>query len=181
MDPIHADTVLYLRAATLEENTSILHCKTTCYYRTTSPGTSTTLEAPTICSIIQSGLIPGGKDIKKGRQAVFFTAVNPMFIDHYGEKGLRRDDAQNCSVQTQLEIHRNTVHWCDLRVAQRKGQQFYQTQSNGIILYNTSPAMCIKRVVVRKSGRRRIVQQNVSISHCTAKSCTEAELELCEI
>ena len=28
---------------------------------------------------IQSGLIPGGKDIKKGRQTVFFTAVNPMF------------------------------------------------------------------------------------------------------
>ena len=29
-------------------------------------------------SIIQSGLIPSGKDIKKGRHAVFFTAVNPM-------------------------------------------------------------------------------------------------------
>ena len=36
--------------ATLEENTSILHCRTTCCYRTTSPSTSTTLEAPTICS-----------------------------------------------------------------------------------------------------------------------------------
>ena len=30
-------------------------------------------------SIIQSGLIPGGKDVKRGRQTVFFTAVNPMF------------------------------------------------------------------------------------------------------
>ena len=32
-------------------------------------------------SIIQSGLIPGGKDVKKGRRAVPITAVNPMFMD----------------------------------------------------------------------------------------------------
>ena len=35
---------------TLEENTPILHCKTTCCYRGTSPSTSITLEAPTICT-----------------------------------------------------------------------------------------------------------------------------------
>ena len=34
--------------ATLEENTSILHCRTTCCYRATSPSASTTLEAPTM-------------------------------------------------------------------------------------------------------------------------------------
>ena len=37
-------------------------------------------------SIIQSGLIPGGKDVKKGIHAVFFTAVNPVFTDHYRER-----------------------------------------------------------------------------------------------
>ena len=37
-------------------------------------------------SIIQSGLILGGKDVKKGRHAVFFAAVSPMYIDHYREK-----------------------------------------------------------------------------------------------
>ena len=42
-------------------------------------------------SIIQSGLIPGGKDVKKGRQTILVTV------------GLRRDEAQNCSVQTKLE------------------------------------------------------------------------------
>ena len=31
-------------------------------------------------SIIQFGLIPGGRDVKKGRHEVFFTAVNPMYI-----------------------------------------------------------------------------------------------------
>ena len=34
--------------ATVEENTSIRHCKTTCCYQATSPSTSTTLEAPTL-------------------------------------------------------------------------------------------------------------------------------------
>ena len=44
-------------------------------------------------SIIQSGMIPRGKDVTKGRHAVFFTAVNPML----------REEAQDCSVRTQLE------------------------------------------------------------------------------
>ena len=30
-------------------------------------------------SIIKSGLIPGGRSLKKYRQSVFFTAVNPMY------------------------------------------------------------------------------------------------------
>ena len=60
--------------AILEENTLILHCKTTCCYRTTLPSTPTTLEAPTTCR-------PSSNQdrfrVKKGRQTVFFTAVNP--------------------------------------------------------------------------------------------------------
>ena len=32
-------------------------------------------------SIIRSGLIPGGRSLKKGRQSVFFTFVNPMEDD----------------------------------------------------------------------------------------------------
>ena len=33
---------------------------------------------------------------------MFFAAVNSMYIDHYRE-GLRSDEAQDCSVQTQEE------------------------------------------------------------------------------
>ena len=32
-----------------------------------------------IHSIIQGGLIPGGRSLKRDRQSVFFTAVNPMY------------------------------------------------------------------------------------------------------
>ena len=50
------------------------------------------------------------------------------------------------------KIHQNTVYWSNLRVAQSKGLQFYQTRSNAIILYNTLPTVCIEKVVTRKSG-----------------------------
>ena len=36
-------------------------------------------------SIIQSGLIPGEKSLRKDRHAVFFTAVNPMYVDQHKE------------------------------------------------------------------------------------------------
>ena len=38
-------------------------------------------------SITQPGLIPGGKDVKEGRHAVFFMALSLVFIDHFREKG----------------------------------------------------------------------------------------------
>ena len=50
-------------------------------------------------SIIQSGLIRGGKSIKKGRHAVFFTAVNPMFVDKHKEVEYDLTKPQDCSVQ----------------------------------------------------------------------------------
>ena len=37
-------------------------------------------------SVIQSGLIPFGKDAKKGRQTVFFTTVNPMFAHPHKQR-----------------------------------------------------------------------------------------------
>ena len=126
-------------------------------------------------SIIQSGLIPGGKSIKKERHAAFFTAVNPMFVDQHKEVEVRPDESQDCSVPEYLEIYQKySVYWCDLKVAQKKGLQFYETRSNAIVLYNTLPAMCIEKVVYMKC-RRRIIQQSVSISKVTAKSRTQAE------
>ena len=74
-------------------------------------------------SIIQSGLIPGGEDVKKRRHAVFVTA-------------------------RESKVHRS------LQVAQVKGLQFCQTRSNGIIFLKKLPAMCIGKVVVRKSGEK---------------------------
>ena len=114
-------------------------------------------------SIIQSGLIPGGKDVKKGRHAVFFTAENPMFLDHSRE---RNDDVTKPRIAVykhNWKIHQNTVYWCYLRVAQSKGLQFYHTRSNA-----DHPLQHFTCGVHREGGdqqdRRRIVQQSVSVS-----------------
>ena len=89
MDPYSADTILYLRA--IEGHSGGKHINPTLQDNVLLPsdfaeqnynvGSSHDLH-----SIIQSGLIPRGKDIKKGRHAVFFTAVNPMFADQHKER-----------------------------------------------------------------------------------------------
>ena len=86
--------------ATLEENTSILHCKTTCYIQAAPPSTSTTLEPLTMCT--ESFNLDWFLDVHRS----------------LSRDGLRRDTAQNCSVQKQWWIHQNTVYWSNLRVAQ---------------------------------------------------------------
>ena len=101
-------------------------------------------------SIIQSGLIPGGKDVKKGRHAVFFTAVNPMFVYQHKEVEYDPTNPRIAVYKQSLEIYQNTVYWCNLKVAHGKGLQFYQTRSKAIILCNTLPATCIEKVVYMK-------------------------------
>ena len=57
---------------------------------------------------IRNGLIPGGTSFKRGRQAVFFTPVNPM--DHgcgLGEHTLQYDKTKNRSIQEYLETLKN--------------------------------------------------------------------------
>ena len=41
----------------------------------------------------------------------------------------------------------NTVLWCNLKLAQGKGLQFYQTRSHAVVLHNTLPAACIEKAV----------------------------------
>ena len=48
--------------------------------------------------------------------------------------------------------HQNTVYWVDIKFAQKKGLEFYQTGSNAIILYNTLPAYCFPKVVRMETG-----------------------------
>ena len=100
-----------------------------------------------------------------------------MFTDHLRDRDYDVTKPRLAVYKHNWKIHQNTVYWCNLRVAQSKGLQIYQTRSNAIILHNTSHAMCVENVVVR-TVRRRIVQQSVSVSYCTTKNCTEAELEL---
>ena len=87
-------------------------------------------------SIIQGVLIPGGRSLKRDRQSVFFTAVNPMYASQDLEKVQYNLDKPRITVyKITWRIQRNTVFWCNLKIAQRKGLQFYQTQSHAIALF----------------------------------------------
>ena len=72
-------------------------------------------------SIIKSGLIPGGRSLRKDRQSVFFTAVNPM-CDRKDLEEVEYDlDKPRIAVyKNTLTVHQNTVNWCNLRLAQTK-------------------------------------------------------------
>ena len=48
--------------------------------------------------------------------------------------------------------HQNTVYWVDIRLAHKKGFDFYQTRSNAINLYNKLPACCIPKAIKIETG-----------------------------
>ena len=89
-------------------------------------------------SIINSGLIPGGQNLSK-RQTVFFLLVDLETIDLEAPRLARY-------MHTAWKKHQNTVCWVDIKLAQKKGLKFYQTRSNAIILCNTLPAYCIRKL-----------------------------------
>ena len=45
----------------------------------------------------------------------------------------------------------NTVFWCNLKLAQERVLQFYQTRSRAVVLCNTLPAACIEKAVCMKT------------------------------
>ena len=84
---------------------------------------------------------------------MFFTAVNPMDDDQSMEE--IRNDLDKPKIAPYKNTgrpHQNTVHWCNLKLAQKKGLQFYQTRSHAIVLYKTLPAICIEKAVCMKTG-----------------------------
>ena len=80
-----------------------------------------------ILSIIRSGMIPGGRGLKRDRQSVFFTAVNTMDDDQSMEE-IRCDlDKPRIAPDKNTWIpHKNTVYWCNFKLAQKTGLQFYK-------------------------------------------------------
>ena len=102
----------------------ILSYKTMYCYRQGLPRTSTTL-GTRLNSIIRNGLIPGGKRLKRGRQAVFFTTVNPMEDGNgMGENSTRHDESKDRTMQEYLETLRKYVFRCNLKLAKEIGLQF---------------------------------------------------------
>ena len=102
-------------------------------------------------SIIQSGLIAGGKGARKGRQTVFFTAVGPMHEPLGKEQDYDVTQPRVVPYKSKWKVHHYAVYWVNISVALKKGSTFYQTQSIAIILHDSVPANCIERVSNMKS------------------------------
>ena len=118
--------------------------------------------AANLHSITNSGLIPGGQISSRNRQTVFFTAMNPMHKNHKDPQELDLTKPRLASNEKKWKIHQDTVYWVDIKLAQKKGLNFYQTRSNAIILYDTLPAFCISKAIVMKS--EEIIYQTVCVS-----------------
>ena len=89
----------------------------------------------------------GGQNFSK-RQTVFFLPVNPMDKEHKDPEKIDLEAPRLARyMHTAWKKHQNTVYWVHIKLAQKKGLQFYQTRSNAIILYNTLPAYCIPKAV----------------------------------
>ena len=93
---------------------------------------------------------------------MFFTAVNPMYANQDLEEVQYDLDKPRVAVfKNTWRKHPNTVFWCNLKLAQRKRLQFYQTRSHAIALFNTLSAIRIEKVVFLNTGEG---------SYCKAKA-----------
>ena len=97
------------------------------------------------------------------RQTVFLTSVDPMNKEHRDPNKI--DLEAPCLAwykQTKCKKHQDTVHWVDIKLAQKKFK-FYQTRSNAIILYDTLPANCVPKAIMMETGE--IIHEKVFPSH----------------
>ena len=93
---------------------------------------------------------------------MFFTAVNPMNVEHRDPHELDLTKPRLASYkQKKCKRHQDTVYWVDIQLTQRKGWKFYQTRCNAIILSGTRPAYCISKVVVVESEEIMFQKENV--------------------
>ena len=105
-------------------------------------------------SILGSGLIPGGKENDKARQAVFCTPLDPFGSDPNEEKP--DDDyivSQRVHYQTCWKHNQVAVSWIKLFRAQDQGLPFWHIKSFAIIIYATVPGDCIYRVISQSGDR----------------------------
>ena len=87
----------------------------------------------------------------QNRQTMFFTVVNPMDNqDGLGETPCDLSQARIAPYKNTWKHFQDTVFWCNLKLAQQRGLQFYQTRSNAVILYDTLPAEFIEKAICMK-------------------------------
>ena len=120
-------------------------------------------------SIMQAGLIAGGKDTPKkdGRlsssQLWTHWAMNPT-------RSTKINETTKGTIQKQVDFFSDAISWVNLGKAQDKGTQFWHTQFHAIILYNSVPGDCIEKVV---PDRTRFCIKGFLLRDPLPKLCSE--------
>ena len=147
LNPNCLHQLLYLRAIQGHSGSTInLHCKTLyCYQKFLTEYIYHLGNGKELRSTV-NGLIPGRVSLKTSRPAVFFTLVNPMDNqDGSGETYATCHKQESRQTKTWKRFQK-TVFWCNLKVAQQRGLQFYHTRSNAVhtACRVTEKAICMK-------------------------------------
>ena len=103
-------------------------------------------------SILGKGLIPGGKEKDKARQAVFLTPTNP-FGDDPEEEEPHDDFTVQQKASYVTKYCQKAVYWVRLSKAQDQGLEFWQTKSFAIMTHATIHGDCTDRVTSQNGER----------------------------
>ena len=121
----------------------IHYCKTLYCCLMTLPSSSTTSATLSKCTPLTKVDWSELESLRRDRQSVFFTAVNPM--------DARQDLKKLNTIWTNPESNRRNLLG-KITTTQYQGLQFYQTRSHVIILSGTLPAIRLEKVVCMKTG-----------------------------
>ena len=114
-------------------------------------------------SVQRSSLVAGLEDAKEGRQAVFFTSVDPM--NEPQEKKVHDvTKPRQVLYRTRWKVYENAACRNNLNIAQGEGLAFWQTPANAVVLCDAVPADCLGKVVHTKT--EEILHQKI---HCSPR------------
>ena len=121
-------------------------------------------------SIINSGLIPGGKNLSN-RQIVFFLPVDPR------DKSQKDPQVIDLNVTRRAQYlhnawkrHQDAVYWIDINLAIEKGLTFFQTRFE---CYHSSRHFQL--MVVRKL--LSLIRKSIHVTSASAKDLIETRME----
>ena len=91
------------------------------------------------------------------RQIVIFRLVNLVNEKHKDPDTVDLEAPRLAWYKQKVwKKHQNTVYWVDIKLAQQKRFNFYQTRSNAIILDDTLPAYCFSKAIMMGNWRNQI-------------------------
>ena len=86
---------------------------------------------------------------------------------------MRLDQAKDRSIQEYLETPSNTVFWCNLKLAQEKGLQFYQSRLHAVVLCDTLLAACTENSRMNENEGGALPRSTLNSK--IAMGCTQSE------